>query len=175
MSAVSELEIRRVAADEHDAVDELVRRAYEHDYGARDGGDDPFRHSSYRARRSEVWVAADGGELVGTVTVGRPELGALMEDLREGELDFRLLAVAPEARGRGIGEALTRLVIERARERGFSGVFMKSGPQMLGAHRLYTRIGFRRDEERDGLIRGGVKQFELFAFVIEVAPDSALV
>lgn len=168
VAATGGLVLRLVADGEHEAVDELVRVAYAHDYGVRDhGGDDPFRHSAHRAERSEVWVALDGDRLVGTVTIGLTGSG-LMEDRGEDELDFRLLAVSPDARGRGIGEALTRLVIDRARAQGRAAVFMKSGPQMIGAHRLYERIGFRRDPDRDGLIRGEVKQFDLFAFVIDV-------
>lgn len=167
---MSGVEIRLVAPDEHDAVDEIVRAAYEHDYGPRDYGNDPFRQSVNRSEVTDVWVAADPetGELLGTVTVPKPGGERMMEDVREDELDFRLLAVAPGARRLGIGEALTRHVIELARQRGLRGVFMKSGPHMTGAHRLYEKIGFRRDPDRDGLIRGGVRQFDLHAFRIDV-------
>jgi hypothetical protein len=51
---------------------------------------------------------------------------------------------------------------------------MKSGPDMLGAHRLYERLGFRRDPARDGLILGGRRVFDLFAFAYDISdlPDS---
>lgn len=164
------IEVRLVRDDEHEAVDRLVHEAYEHDYGPRDHGDDPFRRSVNRARTTEVWVAVDtdSGELLGTATVPRDGGERMMEDVRDDELDFRLLAVSPSARRRGIGALLTRHIIELARERGLRGVFMKSGPQMLGAHALYERLGFRREPERDGLIRDGVKQLDLYAFAIDV-------
>lgn len=167
---MSGIEVRLVAEGEHDAVDELVRAAYEHDYGPRQHGDDPFRLAVNRARLAEVWVAVDtvSGELLGSVTVSREDGERMMEDLRDDELDFRLLAVAPTARRRGVGERLTRHVVDLARRRGRRGVFMKSAPNMVPAHRLYERLGFRRDPERDGLVIGGVVQFDLYAFRIDV-------
>lgn len=109
-----------------------------------------LRDVSGRVATGEVWVAVDeSDEILGTVWVPRPgeRLSALAAD---DELDFRQLAVAPAARGRGIGEALTRAVIDVARERGVRRVVMNSGPEMLGAHALYTKMGFRRLSEREG-------------------------
>ncbi len=101
-----------------------------------------------RVAQGEVWVAVDGAEIVGTVWT--PRRGERLSPLaREGELDFRQLAVAPAARGRGIGELLTRHVLTLARERGATRVVMNSGPEMLGAHALYLKLGFRRLTERE--------------------------
>lgn len=101
-----------------------------------------------RVEQGEVWVALADGVIVGTVWTPRPgeRLSPLAE---EGELDFRQLAVAPSARGRGVGERLTRHVLDLARERGASRVVMNSGPEMLGAHALYRKMGFRRLTERE--------------------------
>jgi GNAT superfamily N-acetyltransferase len=64
-------------------------------------------------------VALDGhtGQLLGTVTVPRPG-GRISELGQDGELDFRLLAVAPAARRRGIGRLLVEHVIALAAGRG---------------------------------------------------------
>ncbi len=101
-----------------------------------------------RVEQGEVWVALADGVIVGTVWTPRPgeRLSPLAE---EGELDFRQLAVAPSARGRGVGERLTRHVLDLGRERGASRVVMNSGPEMLGAHALYRKMGFRRLTERE--------------------------
>jgi ribosomal protein S18 acetylase RimI-like enzyme len=45
-------------------------------------------------------------------------------------------------RGQGIGEALTRAALERARERGAAGVDLTSRPAREAANRLYLRMGF---------------------------------
>ncbi|WP_159607584.1 GNAT family N-acetyltransferase, partial [Agromyces humi] len=88
------------------------------------------------------------------------------------ELDFRLLAVDPSARGRGVGALLTRHVIELARLRGLDRVVMNSGPQMVGAHALYAKLGFSRLHDREREIVDGGRTFRLLAFTIDVAPSS---
>jgi len=102
-----------------------------------------------RAEHGEVLVAVTAeGELLGSVTVTPPG-SAFAEISREGELEFRMLATAPAARGRGVGEALTRAVVDRARALGARRVVMCSLDAMTTAHRLYTRLGFTRLPERD--------------------------
>jgi ribosomal protein S18 acetylase RimI-like enzyme len=54
--------------------------------------------------------------------------------------------VAAEARGRGVGEALTREAIERARVAGAKAVSLTSHPRREAANRLYQRVGFERSE-----------------------------
>ncbi|MGH3915494.1 MAG: GNAT family N-acetyltransferase, partial [Pseudonocardiaceae bacterium] len=65
------------------------------------------------------------------------------------ELEFRMLAVDPEVRGRGVGEVLVTAVLRQATEVDARGVVLCSGERMHAAHRLYTRLGFRRLPERD--------------------------
>ncbi|MER7953998.1 GNAT family N-acetyltransferase [Streptomyces sp. NPDC096030] len=68
----------------------------------------------------------------------------------EGEAEFRMLAVAKEARGRGVGEALVRACVERARETvGCRRVVLSTQPRMASAHRIYVRTGFVRTPGRD--------------------------
>jgi ribosomal protein S18 acetylase RimI-like enzyme len=52
--------------------------------------------------------------------------------------------VAIEARGRGVGEALTRAAIEHARALGAKAVNLTSHPRREAANRLYQRLGFER-------------------------------
>lgn len=114
---------------------------------------DPYvarlRDAAGRARDAELLVAADPDErLLGTVTVCEPG-SPLSEVSRPGELEFRMLAVTPAARNRGIGELLTRAVLDRAAQRGARRVVLSSTEWMSTAHRLYTRLGFSRLPERD--------------------------
>lgn len=46
------------------------------------------------------------------------------------------------SRGKGIGEALTRAAIERARQEGAVTVDLTSRPSREAANRLYVRVGF---------------------------------
>jgi ribosomal protein S18 acetylase RimI-like enzyme len=56
------------------------------------------------------------------------------------------VVVDESARGRGVGEALNREALERARAAGASTVDLTSRPSREAANRLYRRIGF---EPRD--------------------------
>src|SRR5437879_6301113 len=49
-----------------------------------------------------------------------------------------------EARGKGIGAALTMAMVDRARELGCVSVDLTSRPSREAANRLYTRLGFEQ-------------------------------
>lgn len=102
-----------------------------------------------RHRDAELLVATDHTDrLLGTVTVCRPGT-PYAQVASPDELEFRMLAVHPRARGRGAGRALVGSVLERARAEGFRGVALSTGSAMRTAHQLYQRFGFRRAPERD--------------------------
>jgi len=108
-----------------------------------------------RAREAEVWVAVGEGRLLGTVTFCRPG-SAFREIGRADEGEFRMLAVAPAARGRGVGQALVELCVRRSRELGYTGVRMSTMDLMTSAHRVYERLGFARSPEDDWSPEPGV-------------------
>jgi ribosomal protein S18 acetylase RimI-like enzyme len=61
----------------------------------------------------------------------------------------RLLAVRAEARGQGLGKALTEFCIARARELGKTQVVLHTTHAMQTAWALYERLGFVRFPELD--------------------------
>lgn len=148
---MGDVEIRPPRPEEYAAAGEVTVLAYDVDgHLAGDVGyDAQLRDIARRAEEAEVLVAVDDtGEVLGTVTVVLPG-SPYAEISRPGELEFRMLAVAPSARGRGIGEALTRAVLDRARTLGIGKVVLSSLDGMRSAHRLYERLGFARLAERD--------------------------
>ena len=156
---MSDITIRPPRLSEYEAAGEVTVAAYEADgHLANDVGYDvELRDVARRVSLGEVMVAVDGaGKLLGTVTIVRPGT-PYAEISRPGELEFRMLAVAPSARGRGIGEALTRAVLERARELEAGKVVLSSVDSMHSAHRLSERIGFRRLPERDWQVAQGIR------------------
>lgn len=148
---MSEVRVRPAKPGEYAAIGELIVEAYtvgghledEAGYAA------SLRDVAGRAEVAEVLVATDGDDVVlGSVTVaeaGTPKA----EVARAGELEFRMLAVSPQAQGRGVGEALTRAVVDLARERRIARVVLSSRDRMTTAHRLYERLGFVRAPELD--------------------------
>ena len=90
----------------------------------------------------------DSDDVLGTVTVCPPH-SPWREVAQPGEGEFRMLAVAPTARGsgrrRGAGQALHRA----ARAQGARALVLCSLEAMTDAHRLYHRLGFERIPERD--------------------------
>lgn len=141
--------VRRVREEEYDEVSRLRVTAYADDYELGEEYAADVAAVARHDREGEVWVAEDrDGRLLATVTTARE--GANLYELgRPGELDWRLLAVAPEARGRGLGRLLTEFVVMLASERGLARVVMNSGSDMLAAHALYESMGFARLPERE--------------------------
>jgi ribosomal protein S18 acetylase RimI-like enzyme len=62
---------------------------------------------------------------------------------------FRLLAVHPDARGRGVGRRLTEECLGRARTRGSVAVGLHTTVLMDVARAMYERMGFVRAPEHD--------------------------
>jgi len=143
--------VRPARPGEIDEVGRLTQRAY-----VTDGLVEPdgtyvaeLGRAAQRARDAELLVAVDPqGTLLGTVTVCAPG-SPLAEVSRPDELEFRMLAVSPDARRRGVGEALVTAVLQQAAELGAHRVVLCSAEHMSAAHRLYSRMGFIRLPERD--------------------------
>jgi ribosomal protein S18 acetylase RimI-like enzyme len=108
-----------------------------------------------RAADGEVLVAVDAGSVLGAVTLVRPG-SAYAEQAVDGEYEFRMLAVDPSATRRGVGEALVRACIERARTAGAEAVVIRTRDFAEKAQRLYLRLGFVRTPERDWIPYPGV-------------------
>ncbi|MFD7653177.1 GNAT family N-acetyltransferase [Actinosynnema sp. NPDC059797] len=149
---MADVVVRPAREDEWPAVGAVTVAAYRADrhIDSHTGGyADVLADARTRARQAELLVAVDeGGAVLGTVTIARPD-SPYAEVGEAGEIEFRMLAVDPPARGRGVGEALVRAVIARARELGARRLVMSSSEHMAAAHRLYRRLGFHRLPERD--------------------------
>ncbi len=113
--------------------------------------------SRWAAPATTTLVALDSGTegLLGTVVYAGP--GSPWRNLGESvESEVRMLAVLPTARDRGVGEALMRACIARAKAEGCPRLVLCTEPNMLAAQRLYARLGFKRVPERDWSVRPGL-------------------
>jgi ribosomal protein S18 acetylase RimI-like enzyme len=81
---------------------------------------------------------ADDGTVIGTLTL---VLFRIPTGVRASIED---VVVDEEARGQGVGEALTRAALELAAKQGARTVDLTSRPTRQAANRLYERLGFQR-------------------------------
>ncbi|MFC7402971.1 GNAT family N-acetyltransferase [Citricoccus sp. GCM10030269] len=118
---------------------------------------DELRDVAGRARNARVLVGeveVSDGDSVRTVVAGSVVLTLpgmpMSETSREGELEFRMLAVDPQVQRRGVARALVRATIARAELLdGIHAIVLTTMKTMTGAHRLYESEGFVRVPERD--------------------------
>jgi GNAT superfamily N-acetyltransferase len=119
--------------------------------------DDPFNPSwahylaemadaAARAAQGVLLVAVEDGRVVGTVTL---YLHPGSMQWRPEDAMFRLLAVDPAARGRGIGHALLQACLDRARGAGKRRLALHTTEWMATARAMYERAGFTREPEGD--------------------------
>ncbi|MEJ7833284.1 MAG: GNAT family N-acetyltransferase [Nocardioides sp.] len=161
------MRLRRATPEDHGPIGAVTIAAYEEFLL---GAEDDYRHrlldTAGRDREAELWVATaeDSNEILGTVTIC-PEGSPWRELAEEGQGEFRMLAVSPAARRRGVGEALTQMVVDRLRAQGATSIVMSSLSEMAGAHRLYGRLGFERAPELDW---HPVPEVSLIAFRLEL-------
>lgn len=142
--------VREARADEHEALGRLAERAYragghlEEDHGY----DAVLRDAASRAVPGPLLAARIGDRLVGTATI-TPAGSRYAEIAREGEMEFRFLAVEPDAAGQGVARALVDAVVAHARTAGSRAVVCCVIDWNEPGHRLYLRYGFARTPERD--------------------------
>lgn len=133
----SRLEVRLASQGDEETIAQLLSEAFE-----------PFRElytpggfadttaTKERVRErfesAKIWLAYENGEAVGTVTAF-PE---------EDRIYIRSMAVAPNAQGRGVGQALLETLEADARERGFRKLYLDTTFVLPGAQALYEKNGF---------------------------------
>lgn len=99
-------------------------------------------------KRGEIMLAVSAGELVGMIILVLPTSLA-RQVARMDEAEIHLLAVNPKARGKGIASRLIAACKQRAVTSGYSWMVLSTQPAMERAHRVYERLGYRRNAARD--------------------------
>ncbi len=99
-----------------------------------------------RNRWSEgpVWVAEQGGAIVGTVAAVP----------RVDRLYVRSMAIVPVARGRGLGRLLLQHVERFAAERDMRRLTLSTTPFLSRAIRLYEQLGFEPTDDGPATLFG---------------------
>lgn len=147
--------VRDAKSDERGAVRELTLRAYAEFAAIMDptswrGLDGAVHRALASDTPADCIVAEDAGTLLGSVMLYAPKSEAYGELAHALEYpEVRLVAVAPEARGRGVARALMEECIRRARARGATAIGLHTSRSMRAAVSLYSSMGFERTPEND--------------------------
>ncbi len=120
-----------------------------------------------RLAASTLIVAEDAGRLVGAVTFYGDGTREPHGKWPPGCAVFRLLAVHPEARGRGIGRLLTDECLRRARAAGRTAMCLHTTNLMTIARTMYERMGFVRVPDHDFY---PVPSFHVMAYRLPLTP-----
>lgn len=155
------VQIRNAHPDEFGAVGQLMVAVY----AALDGFPKPDEQPQYYDMLANIgrFTATPGAELL-IAHSGPQILGAVVyfNDMQyygsggsatteKNAAGFRLLAVAPESRGLGVGKLLTAACLTKAKENGHPQVIIHSTKAMQTAWQMYVKLGFTRSEDLDFL------------------------
>jgi ribosomal protein S18 acetylase RimI-like enzyme len=151
----SEVDVRvAVTPEEITAAGALTAEAYHADRLIDDGDEyrDELLDAERRSREATLMVAVVPGNgqdvVVGTMTLA-PAGTSYAEIALLGEVEVRMLGVAPEARRRGVADELMRAAMRETVLLGAGAVVLSTLDAMKTAQRVYERLGFVREPARD--------------------------
>jgi ribosomal protein S18 acetylase RimI-like enzyme len=148
--------VRLALPSDHEAVARIIVEVFVGEGYTSPALDGRLRDVAEWADGLDLLVAVDAGtgEVLGTASLlgsGR----ALAQIAAEGEAEMRLLATRADTRARGVGSALVRECVDRARRLGCGRLVLSTQLKMTSARRLYERFGFERMPERDWIGASG--------------------
>lgn len=115
-----------------------------------------------RAPRTQILVATEDGAIVGSLTLElERRVNPDDEPLETHRAHIRMLGVAPDARGRGVGTALMREAEARARAAGKTEMTLHTTSWMTAAQAMYQRLGYERQPDEvlpDGFVLLGYRR-----------------
>jgi predicted N-acetyltransferase YhbS len=161
MTTTPDITVRDARPAEADAVRALTMEAYEEYLGLMEPEAWKGLHGAIlgafdTVAAAEMIVAEVEGRLAGSVMLFPARADAYAGAVRPLERpEVRMLAVAPWARGRGIGSILMRECVRRAKESGARELGIHTSRSMRAARELYRRMGFRRIPADDFQPPGG--------------------
>ena len=146
MSGQQALTVRRADTSDIDAMHDLARAAYR-PYVERMGRRPAPMTADYgyAVESGHAWVAQLGDRIVGLLVLEPAEDHLLLENV----------AVAPQARGLGVGSRLLQLAEEQARRHGLRQVRLYTNEAMSENLAYYPRRGYRETHRaiQDGFRR----------------------
>ncbi len=160
MRNTNELTVREARENEYERIGELMVNVYSALEGFPKPEEQPAYYQLLRnvGRLTEkpgtvILVATDSAENILGAVVYFSEMQyygsggtATKETNASG---FRLLAVHPDTRGKGVGRLLTNACVTKARNSGVSQLIIHTTRSMMVAWKMYESMGFERSADLD--------------------------
>jgi predicted N-acetyltransferase YhbS len=153
---MSGLQIRDARASDRDAIEAVTLSAFQEYAASKSNRWEDYRQNilaALAAVQPDTQIVAElDNEIIGSVLL-YPK-GTVIAIPRSASItliwpEVRLLAVAPAARGQGVGAALMQECVQRARHSGARALALHATDIKNAAMRLYERMGFQRAPELD--------------------------
>jgi GNAT superfamily N-acetyltransferase len=148
---MADVVVREARPEEFADVGDLTVAAY--DGLVTDGYTEVLRDVPLRAAEAEVMVGELDGTIAGTVTLVPPTAAERWRNSDEPDAGtIRMMGVAPQFRGHGVGSALVAACIARSREVGWRQLALVTTANMRSALPIYLAAGFVRDPSMDRIV-----------------------
>lgn len=135
--------IRPIQTADDAAVAMLIRDVLT-EFGANKPGTAYFDESTdhlstlFEHPKSAYWVLVEGDKICGAAGIF-PTAG-----LPDSTCELVKLYLYPQARGKGLGKLLVERCFEKAKELGFTQIYLESMPELSQAVAMYEKLGFER-------------------------------
>jgi predicted N-acetyltransferase YhbS len=153
---MSGLQLRDARAGDRDAIEAVTLSAFQEYAASKSDRWEDYRQGILAAlaavQPATQIVAEQNSEIIGSVLLYPKGTVIAIPGSAPITLSWpevRLLAVAPAARGQGVGAALMQECVQRARHSGARALALHTADIKNAALRLYERMGFQRAPELD--------------------------
>lgn len=133
-------EIYEYKDEYRDDILQMILKIQREEYGLRitekDQPDLADIKNFYMRDSGNFWVAACNGEVAGTIS---------LKNIGSENAVLRKMFVKKEYRGKekGVSAGLLSRLLDWAKQKGFSSIYLGTTPQFLAAHRFYEKNGFK--------------------------------
>lgn len=138
--------VLEASAEDVDVLAHMAKASFRHERYHADPRTDSVKASDRYARWVRDSANAPGYSLLKVVSpTGELLAFFAVEEVSEGRIAWRLTAVAPEFRGRGLGAGIWNSVLAFHRNRGIASVVTTISSANVTVLNLYSHLGFRFD------------------------------
>lgn len=153
--------LRKITEQDDAAIAEIVRtnlKAYKLDVPGTVYFDPELNHLSafYNAEENtrDYYIFTDGVKVLGGI-------GFAAFEAEPGWAELQKLYLADEVKGNGFGKLLVRTIEEKAKEAGYTYMYLETHTNLDKALNLYERMGFQQIERPASVMHNTMNRFYL--------------